>query len=53
MISINQQYGVRSPLVAQYHPIGGKKVCHFNKDHEVLHNSPAKPEPRLGRPQNC
>src|SRR5947208_16219010 len=27
MISITRQYGVRLPIVAQYHPIHSKKVC--------------------------
>jgi hypothetical protein len=31
MISTGRQYGARSPMVAQYHPIRDKKVCLFNK----------------------
>src|SRR5271167_1732622 len=31
MISTGRQYGVRSPMVTQYHPIRDKKVCLFNK----------------------
>jgi hypothetical protein len=31
MISTGRQYGVRWPMVAQYHRICDKKVCLFNK----------------------
>jgi hypothetical protein len=42
MISIGRQYGVRSPLVAQYHPIRGKKVCPFNKITRYCIMSPSR-----------
>src|SRR5438067_1293587 len=42
MISIGRQYGVRSPLVAQYHPIRGKKVCYFNKITRYCIMSPSR-----------
>src|SRR6266446_907748 len=42
MISIGRQYGVRSPLVAQYHPIRGKKVFPFNKIMRYCIMSPSR-----------
>src|SRR5436305_4102008 len=42
MISIGRQYGVRSPMVAQYHPIRAKKACLFNKITRYCIMSPSR-----------
>src|SRR4030088_3586106 len=44
MISTGRQYGVRSPMVAQYHPIRDKKVCPFNKitRYRIMSSSPSR-----------
>jgi len=42
MISIGWQSAVRSPLVVQYHPIRGKKVCPFDKITRYCIMSPSR-----------